>query len=167
MARSRKVAPAKLGQAAYSAPKSLVTDSFQNFAARTGVGTGNLNDGATYGFNPISRNRLQLEWGYRGSWIMGRAVDCIPEDMTREGIEVKSDDDPDDLSALEKQTNQLEVWGNLCDSLKWARLYGGAVAMMMIDGQEHGDAAAARDDPRGSVQGTAAARSLDAAALAQ
>ena len=38
-------------------------DSFQNFMTRTGVGAGSANDGAKYGFNPVSRNRVQLAEG--------------------------------------------------------------------------------------------------------
>ena len=42
-------------------------DSFQNFMARTGIGTDNMSTGSSYGFNPISRDRVRLEWMYRGS----------------------------------------------------------------------------------------------------
>lgn len=111
-------------------------DSFQNFLTRTGVGTGNAQDGSTYGFNPVSRNRIVLENAYRGSWICGIAVDAVAEDMTRAGCEVQSDDDPDTLKQLEKEISRLQVWPVLCQTSKWSRLYGGAIAFMMIDGQK-------------------------------
>jgi phage-related protein (TIGR01555 family) len=112
------------------------TDSIQNFLTRTGHGTGNLNDGAKYGFNPVTRNRLLMEWTYRGSWIAGRAVDCVAKDMTREGIELKSTVTPDQLQAFDKEISRLQIWKQLCATIKWSRLYGGALAFMMIDGQD-------------------------------
>ena len=111
-------------------------DSIQNFLTRTGIGTGNANDGARYGFNPITRNRLQMEFVYRGSWIAGQVIDAVAEDMTREGASVTSDDTPDRLQELDKEVERLQIWSQLCDSIKWARLYGGAIALMMIDGQD-------------------------------
>lgn len=111
-------------------------DSFQNFAARVGIGTDNQNSASFYGFNPVTRNRLQLEWCYRGSWLAGMVVDAIAEDMTREGVEIQSDDEPDDIKALQKTADRLQIWAQLCQTAKWSRLYGGAIALLMIDGQK-------------------------------
>ena len=111
-------------------------DSFQNFVARLGVGTGNANDGGSYGFNPISRNRMRLEWMYRGSWIARAAVDVVAEDMTREGVEVRSDDRPDALQKLDKESRRLQLWDKLSEVIKWSRLYGGSIGILLIDGQQ-------------------------------
>jgi phage-related protein (TIGR01555 family) len=77
-----------------------------------------------------------MEFTYRGSWVAGVAVDAVAEDMTREGVEVHSDDSPDDLAALDKEAHRLQLWKKLCQAIKWARLYGGALAFLMIDGQK-------------------------------
>lgn len=114
----------------------MTIDSIQNFLTRTGIGTGNANDGARYGLNPITRNRLQMEFVYRGSWIAGQVIDAVAEDMTREGVSIESDDKPDKQLELEKDVSRLQVWPKLCESIKWARLYGGAIAMILIDGQD-------------------------------
>lgn len=111
-------------------------DSFQNFMTRTGVGAGSANDGAKYGFNPVSRNRVQLEFAYRSSWVVGQVVDTVAEDMTREGVEIQSDMEPDDLQRLEKEAGRMGVWPQLCEVVKWSRLYGGAIGVLMIDGQD-------------------------------
>lgn len=116
--------------------KFYVTDSFENFLTRSGVGANNLSTAGTYGFNPISRNRLKVEWAYRGSWVVGTIVDCIAEDMTREGVELLCDASPDEIGELESEIDSLQVWTNLCDTQKWARLYGGALGLIMIDGQD-------------------------------
>lgn len=111
-------------------------DSFQNFLARVGVGTGNQASGGRYGFNPVSRNRLQVEWAYRGSWVVGTIVDCVAEDMTREGVELICDAAPEELAAFEQAIDELRVWTALSDTIKWARLYGGGLGLIMIDGQD-------------------------------
>ncbi len=113
-----------------------VSDSFQNFALRLGLGTENALSGSTYGFNPITRVRPLLEWIHRGSWLGGVAVDVVADDMTREGVDIVSTLKPDKIEKIEKAANILNIWGSLCDAVKWARLYGGSIAVLMIDGQK-------------------------------
>jgi hypothetical protein len=120
-----------------SSGKLWTRDSFENFAAKVGIGTNNLSAFGGYGFNPISRNRLKIEWAYRSSWIVGTIVDVVAEDMTSQGIEVQCDATPDEVSKFEKaQLSELSVWQGICDTEKWARLYGGAIGFIMIDGQK-------------------------------
>jgi phage-related protein (TIGR01555 family) len=111
-------------------------DSIQNFLSNVGQGTNNQASGSHYGLHPVSRNRTQMEWAYRGSWIVGRMVDCVAKDMTREGIEINSTDDPGKLSELDKEMARLQVWDKLCETIQWDRLYGGSLAYMQIDGQD-------------------------------
>lgn len=113
-----------------------VRDSFQNLAARIGVGTGNLNDGGSYALNPISRNRVMLEWAYRGSWIVRNAVDAIPDDMVREGIDILSTDNPKAIAVLNQGFKRFNIWKHLAETMRWARLYGGAICVIMIEGQK-------------------------------
>lgn len=133
MSRTRN----RRAKAATAAP-TRTADSFANLMTRTGVGqgNGNVSQGGGYDFTPISRNRVQLEFAYRSSWIVGQAVDTVAEDMTREGVEIHSDMDPDDLEQLEGEAGRLCIWERLCDAIKWSRLYGGSVAFLMVDGQD-------------------------------
>ncbi|MCX2699244.1 DUF1073 domain-containing protein [Ochrobactrum chromiisoli] len=110
-------------------------DSFANFQARLGVSTANLSAGSTYTFNPISRNRVLLENMYRGSWLVGQAVDIVAEDMTRSGISIETTLPPDDTAAINGGMERLCIWQALNDTIKWSRLYGGCIAVVMIDGQ--------------------------------
>lgn len=111
-------------------------DSFQNFITRSGVAQANQSSAGSYGFNPISRNRLQCEFAYRSSWICGMAVDAVAEDMTRRGVHVTSEDDPVKQGEFDKEIQRLQVWRQLAETIKWSRLYGGSVAVFMIDGQD-------------------------------
>lgn len=111
-------------------------DSFENFATRTGYGTANLSTGGGYSFTPTSRDRVQLENAYRSSWIVGQVVDAYAEDMTREGIDLLGDLDPDLQEEIHRTARTLQLWPEITNTIKWARLYGGAIAVMMIDGQD-------------------------------
>jgi phage-related protein (TIGR01555 family) len=115
--------------------KDGTNDSFQNFAASLGLGTNNQSSASYYGFNPVSRNHTLLEWMYRGSWIVKRLVDCIPDDMTRAGITSTSDEKPEDVATRDTYLSEIGVWQKLNQALKWARLYGGAGCYIMIKGQ--------------------------------
>ncbi|WP_043614429.1 DUF1073 domain-containing protein, partial [Chromobacterium violaceum] len=120
---------------ARASQKAFVGDSFQNLAARVGLGAGSQADASRYTFDLVTRNRVQMEAVYRSSWIAGMAVDVVAQDMTRAGIEMQSDMTPEDQERLERAMGRLRIWDQLCETIKWARLYGGAVAMLMIDGQ--------------------------------
>jgi phage-related protein (TIGR01555 family) len=111
-------------------------DSFENFAARVGLNTANQGAAATYGFNPVTRNRLRLEWCYRGSWMAGIVVDSVAEDMTREWIELKGDDKPDRKHEFMEYTQELQIQAALSQVIKNARLYGGGLGFLLIDGQD-------------------------------
>lgn len=118
-------------------PKSVRTsDAFVNPRTRTGRGMGNLASAGHYAFQFWTRNRVQLEAAYRGSWIIGRAVDAVAEDMTRAGVDIRGSVEPHDTSALFSEMAQLGVWSSISDLIKWARLYGGGLAIIMIDGQD-------------------------------
>lgn len=116
-------------------PRVVTADSYDNFMARTGMQQQNQHAASTYRANYTSRNRLVIEWAYRSSWIIGAAVDAIPDDMTKKGIRITSEIDPKRRGILEARFEELQLWDSLNETLKWSRLYGGAVALIMIEGQ--------------------------------
>jgi phage-related protein (TIGR01555 family) len=126
--------PKRVTASASAGPLST-KDSIQNFMARVGLGTDNMMSGTIYTPNFTSRNRFMIESIYRSSWIAGQAVDAIAIDMTREGVTVKGAIEPTDIEKLEREMTALRVWKGLLDVAKWARLYGGAVGFLMVDGQ--------------------------------
>lgn len=119
------------------------TDSFENFEAKLGVGPmgsgymDNQLSGSMYGLNPITRNRMQLEFAYRGSWICREVIDAVPDDMTREGIDFTGEitKDPKKMEELQADLIALNIMDEWNTALKWSRLYGGAILVILIDGQ--------------------------------
>lgn len=110
-------------------------DSYDNFMARVGMQQPNQHAASTYRANFTSRNRLQIEWAYRSSAIIGSAVDAVADDMTRKGVRITSEIDPKARGVIESLFDELEIWDRLNDTIKWSRLYGGAVGFIMIEGQ--------------------------------
>lgn len=136
-ARQQQRLAAKVTHDTDRARKSFITrDSFENFAARVGLQANNQNSAAHYTFDLVSRNRVQMEAVYRSSWIAGMAVDVVAEDMTREGIELQSGLGPEEKDKLDQAMDRLQIWEQLCDNVKWSRLYGGSIAVMLVDGQD-------------------------------
>lgn len=132
MARRRKPAQTADKQA-------QTADGFQNFVQRVGLGTGSSISAGTYSPSQlISRNRLLLEWAYRQNWVAGKIVDIPAEDMTRAGIEILSSDEPDQIEEMQAALNRMGFWDQLLDGLKWGRLYGGAIGVFQIEGQDMG-----------------------------
>lgn len=115
--------------------KAATVDSYDNFIARVGLQQPNQHAASTYRANYSSRNRLLIENAYRSSWIIGAAVDAKADDMTKKGTRITSDIDPKRRRILESRFEELKLWEHINLVLKWSRLYGGAVGMVLIEGQ--------------------------------
>lgn len=113
----------------------LTTDNFMNFNLQLGQGTDNALSNSTYGFNPITRYRVLLEWIHRGSWLGGIAIDVAAEDSIRGGIEIHGLS-PKNTAKLQNALVRKGIWKNYCNGKKWGRLYGGAISVFLIDGQD-------------------------------
>ncbi len=117
--------------------KSFVGDSYQNFAAAVGIGqpATNQSAGARYAPDFVSRQRALMDGAYRSSWICGVAVDAVAEDCTKRGIEIITSADPAQVEGLHSAWRDMHLWDQICDTIKWGRLYGGAVGVILVDGQ--------------------------------
>lgn len=119
-----------------SSLSAATDDSFINLAQKLGIGADNPLTSGTYGYNPITRNRLLLEWIHRGSWLGGVAVDLVADDMTRAGINFLCEMDPDDSEAMERAATTMGIWDQMNEGIRWGRLYGGSINVLLVDGQD-------------------------------
>lgn len=113
-------------------------DGFANFASKVGMNPGmdNQLSQSFYMPNLITRNRLQLEYAYRGSWICGQMIDAKAEDMTREGITITTSEGANQVDDIQAEMEKLGIWSTLEDVIKWGNLYGGCLGILQIDGQD-------------------------------
>ena len=113
----------------------IARDGYMNTLAHLGEAS-DLGAANTFQRNSISRDYEQLTVMYRENWIAKRIIDTPCEDMTRSWYRLSSNIDQDKLDELEKLEARHSVKQEITNGLRWARLYGGAAAVMVIKGQE-------------------------------
>lgn len=111
-------------------------DGYNNFTAKLGGYTANVQSGGSYQPGYISRNRVELEFAYRSSFLVGAGVDYMADDMTRKGINISSKLEPGQKGTFETFWDNIAIWDGLNDTLKWSRLYGGALLVVLLEGQD-------------------------------
>ncbi len=76
--------------------------------------------------------RVTLEAMYRSSWLAGKIVDIVADDMTRGWLSFDCDEQhgQQQRAAIEDAQQRLGLRAKVNEALKWARLYGGAVLVL-------------------------------------
>lgn len=116
--------------------RTWAEDGFDNFVSRVGLRNDNTLSDSTYTFNLITRNRILVEAAYRGSWVVGAVVDSVADDMTRAGVNIQTAAGNEFVKKMQRGLARKQIWGSLNFGIKWGRLYGGALGVMQIAGQD-------------------------------
>ena len=130
---SVKTAPAA-NNAAYYPP--LTSDAFSNVLARLGYGTPNLMEYTDYIKTNFTAEYNTITALYRENWIVKRIVDVVAEDMTKSWYRITSQISPESKKRIQRLESRTRVRSKVLECLKWGRLYGGAAAVIVIEGQE-------------------------------
>lgn len=133
--------------------RSQATDGFDNFVSKVGLNNNNTLSASFYTFNLMTRNRTQLEAAYRGSWVVGQMIDVVAEDMTKAGINVTTTQKNFDIRLILREISRRSIGASLCSLLKWGRLYGGAIAVLDIEGQDLGTPLDVKTVSKGQFKG--------------
>lgn len=111
-------------------------DFFRNVAARMGWGTPSLAERTEYQMERISLNFWLMLTLYRNHWIARKIVDLPANDMTRAWCKLTSQLSPGDIQRFDRVVRKTLTPSSINQTLKWARLYGGAGALIAIKGHE-------------------------------
>lgn len=124
--------------AAQSTPpqRGSAFDTFENQLARLGSGSENIISSATYPLTRLTRNYMLLNSLYRNSWICNKIINIIPEDMMKNGWSMTAELKPEETDRIKKLEQRTKIKEKLLEGLYWGRLYGGAGAIIIIDGHE-------------------------------
>ena len=111
-------------------------DTFQNWVGRLGLGMENPAGMAEYPLTRISRDYNLMNALYRNNWIAKKIINVIPEDMLKNWFSITAELTPEETDRYKKIERRTQLKEKLLEGLYWGRLYGGAGAVIMIDGDE-------------------------------
>ena len=110
-------------------------DGYSNAAAFLGDDSELLSAGTFQRSNLTSDSEL-LTTAYRENWIVKRIIDMPSEDMTRAWYRLSTGLRPDAIHDLKRLEARHSVKQEITNAIRWARLYGGSLALMVIRGEE-------------------------------
>lgn len=91
-----------------------------------------FSEGAAY--TPFTLNRIALSYGYMTYGLVDAVIDVPVEDAFRGGLEIDSKElDEDDIAELHKAMEEAGDLKAIKDTIKWARLFGGAGLIAATD----------------------------------
>lgn len=111
-------------------------DAFTNAPARLGFGQPNLLEATEYPLTRLTQDFQLMTSLYRSHWVVRRLIDAVPEDATKAWYKITSQMPPESMNRIARAERRTQVRRKLTDGLRWARLYGGALGVMMISGHE-------------------------------
>lgn len=116
--------------------KLPVKDAFMNPVAKLGLGLDNLLSGTDYTRSRFTQDYNLMVTLYRTHWIVKKIIDVVANDMTKAGIKITSDLEPLLVKRINNCMKVRKVHYSLNELVRWGRLFGGAGAVMLINGQD-------------------------------
>ena len=115
--------------------KKPAADGYSNPAGFLGEASPLLSSG-TFIRSGVSSDPELLTAMYRESWLTMRIIDMPSEDMTRAWYRFSAPLPEEDLESLRRLEARHSIRQELTDAIRWARLYGGAIALIVLRGEE-------------------------------
>ena len=112
-----------------------VMDGYSNAAAFLGEDSPLMASG-TFTRNELTSQADLLTTTYRVSWLAKRIIDMPSEDMTRAWYGLNTSLPAGALNELKRLEAKHSVKQEMTNAIRWARLYGGSLALMVIRGEE-------------------------------
>ena len=114
----------------------MATDGFSNPVAHLGAASPLMADWS-FERSGLTQDRERLTAMYRECAIAKRIIDMPSEDMTRGWYTLTSAMlEEADLNKLKDLEAKHSIQQEIANAIRWARLYGGALAIMIIQGHE-------------------------------
>lgn len=123
----------RMMQLAGTVAKKIRTDGWSNVL--TGLGVAGRDKRLAMQYQWIRFTESDLEHLYATDAGARRIVEYVPSEGTREWIELRMQDKDDDstVKAMNDELERLRVQQKFCEAWTWARLYGGAGILMVVD----------------------------------
>lgn len=75
----------------------------------------------------------QLEAFYEGNGLFARIIDAPAEEALRTGFTLKNTEDQKIISFMERSLDELNWDETAISAIKWSRLFGGSIAVLLVD----------------------------------
>lgn len=120
-----------------SGKDSVGKDAFTNPAARMGYDTPSVAESTDYTLVRWSLNYWLMVTLFRNHWIARKGVEIPAADACKAWPHLKCSLTPEQVHQFERTLNRTLTKIKIKRAITWARLYGGAGALMVIDGHEN------------------------------
>ena len=110
-------------------------DGYTNPVSFLGGASSLISDG-TFVRSDLTQRVELLTTVYRESWIAKKIIDMPAEDMTRAWYSLASSISPEESDALSRLEARHSIRNEVTNAIKWARLYGGSLAVIVLRGEE-------------------------------
>ena len=111
-------------------------DGYSNAAAFLGEDSPLISSG-TFRRSGLSNQLELLTTAYRESWLAKRIIDMPCEDMTRAWYSLVTSLPDRALRKLYALEAEHSIQQEITNAIRWARLYGGSVAVMILKGEDN------------------------------
>lgn len=112
-------------------------DAFVNVAARMGYGTPSLVEATEYELIRWTNNYWLMITLFRNHWISRRICEKPAQDMCKAWPTIQSSElKPEAIDDFQRTLRRTFTPLRVQEAIMWARLFGGAGALMVIDGHE-------------------------------
>ena len=118
-----------------SAAEVFSRDGYVNRPAFLGEAS-ELFSAGTFVRSGLTQNTELLTTMYRENWLAKKIIDMLAEDMTRAWYTLAADIPAVEIDALRRLEARHSIQNEITNAIKWARLYGGSIALMVIRGDE-------------------------------
>ena len=110
-------------------------DRYSNPLAGLGASSRLLSAGTFLPVN-LTRDTEELTNMYRGSWLAKKIIDMPAEDMTRNWYTLSTSLPREMLQELAELEATHSVKQEITNAIRWSRLYGGCIALIVLRGEE-------------------------------
>ena len=115
--------------------RMAVSDAFSNPLYRLGYGSQSPTEATQYPMTRMTGNYGLLNALYRENWVVQNVVGLMVDDMLRHWYRLRGATE-EERKALARAERAACLRSKLAEGLRWGRLYGGAVGLILIQGQE-------------------------------
>lgn len=126
-----KVIEKRTGKSIRPRNKAFNQDGFVNLLTNYGTGRDSSEHYVYESEDPIMDD--ELERFYEGNGLFSRIIDLPAEEAIKHGYEIKDLAEGETKDFLDDAMDELEWDEKFMTGLKWARLFGGSIGVMLID----------------------------------